>query len=860
MESLRAAPTPVLEHARLRALRDLQILDSAPEQAFDDLAWLASNLCNVPIALVTLVDQDRQWFKARRGLDVSETPREFAFCHHAIQQDGLFEIEDATRDSRFATNPLVTADPNIRFYAGAPLVGVQGFRYGTLCVIDTERRALSATQREGLVRLARLTSASLESRRLRINAEQRESTLEHLLDAMPDAVVTCDADGLLHQFNRAARDWHGVDPRSLPPETWAEHFDLYTADAGTLLPTDRLPLLRARRGETVREAEMVIRAAHKPSRTVFCNADPLLASDGTLLGAVCVMHDVTQLKATQAAVALEAQRFTDAFAAAAQGMALVSLDGAWIEVNDALCGILGYARADLLVLDFQTLTHPEDLDADLELVGELLAGSRARYQMEKRYFHRSGRTVHAHLSVSLVRGVDGEPLHFVSQIQDFTRRYQSEQRLRDSEAKFRGVLESSHDAFVATDETGLIVEWNRAAEAVFGWERSEVLGRRMVEVIVPPNFREAHTRGVARFLETGEARVMGQRLQLPAWHRTRREFPIELTLAMIVVGGQKLFSAFMRDITQRVAAQETLRKSEAELRTIADNVPALIANVGPDLRFRFANRAYAEWFGRAAGELTGLHMRDVLRPEHFAAIEHHAAQALTGHAVAFEMDVQDARGELRHMQANYVPDESDAGSAGFHLMIHDITPQIRLARVLGEQALRDELTGLPNRAAWNEELARAVARANRVKAPLTMLFLDLDNFKAINDTHGHAAGDFVLLTFANLLRQQMRTSDFVARLSGDEFVVLLDGITDVADDPLRIASKIMAAASLGVPFEGRTLQMLSSIGIGIQRGPAFNADALQRCADDAMYAAKRRGSGQVDLQYCGYDGPADGSN
>lgn len=849
------ATTP--EAARLQALRDLQVLDTGPEQAFDDLAWLASNACDAPIALVTLVDEQRQWFKARVGLDLCETGRDIAFCSHAIEHDAVFEVADATRDARFATNPLVTSDPHIRFYAGVPLVGRRGHRYGTLCVLDTRPRRLTGTQREALVRLARRTSASLEARQLRMQAGQRDSTLAHVLDAMSDAVITCDAEGALQECNRAARDWHGVDPRSLPKDRWAGHFTLHDADvdADAVLDADATPLQRARQGESVREAGIVIRAGHAPPRTVSCNADPLRDADGRVLGAVCVMHDVTQLKATQAAVALEAQRFTDAFSAAAQGMALVSMDGRWIEVNDALCEMLGYARPDLLALDFQSLTHPDDLAADMQLVDDLIAGRVTRRQLEKRYLHRSGRIVHSHISVSMVRDAEGQPLHFVAQIQDFTRRYESEQDLRDSEARFRGALESSHDAFVATDEAGRIVEWNRAAETVFGWTRSEVLGQPMVERIVPPDFRDTHTRGMARYLATGEARVLGQRLQLPGWHRTRHEFPIELTLSMVVVGGQRIFSAFMRDISERVAAQDALRKSEAELRTIADNVPAWITHVGPDLRYRFVNRAYAEWFERSAEDLIGLHMRDVLPPEHFAGVEAHAMRALAGHAVSFEVDRRDANGDLRHMLANYVPDPSGPGDAGFHVMIQDITPQIRLARMLERQAFRDDLTGLPNRAAWNEEFARAAARAQRSRSPLAMLFIDLDGFKAVNDAHGHAAGDRVLSRFADLLRGEIRGTDYVARLSGDEFLVLLDGIADAATDPVLVARKIIdAAADETVIYDGHALRMSPSIGIGIQSGPAFDAEALKRCADEAMYVAKRRGPGQVELQYC--DTPA----
>lgn len=851
------APRPIdtaREAARLDALHRLGVLDTPPEQTFDDLAWLAAALCEAPTGLVSLVDADRQWFKARCGLDADQTPRDIAFCAHAIRQTGVFEVPDAATDPRFAANPLVTGAPHIRFYAGAPLLGRDGHAYGTLCVIDTAPRTLTAAQREGLVRLARRATDALESRRLLGAAEARESTLAQLLDALPDGVLTCDATGLLREFNRVARAWHGVDPRALPPEEWAEHFDLYRADGDTPLPTGEIPLLRALHGEQVRDAELVIRAAGQAPRIVRCNADAFHAPDGSLLGAVCVMVDVTRLKAAEEAARVEAERFTGAFAAAAQGMALVSLEGRWLEVNDAVCEIFGYGREELLALDFQRLTHPEDLQSDLALVTELLLGKRLRYQLGKRYFHRSGRVIHAHLSVSLVRDAQGRPLHFVSQIQDFTQRHRAEQRLRESENKYRSVLEHTHDAFIAADDAGRIIEWNPAAEATFGWRRSEVLGKPMDTIVVPPRLRAAHRAGMARYVETGESRVLDQRLQMPAWHRAGHEFPIEMTISRVSIGGRDAFSAFLHDISAREQAREALKASVSQLRTIADNVPALIAHVGSDLRYRFANRTYADWFGVEPEAIVGLPMADVLRPEHFEGLAPRLQEVLAGRTVAFDMDVHDRAGRLRHMRATYVPEPRADGDPGapdsFHIMVHDQTAQVRLARMLGEQALRDELTGLPNRAAWNDELGRAIARARRSGQATAVMFLDLDGFKQVNDTHGHAAGDHVLAAFAGILRGSLRASDFVARLAGDEFVVLLDRVADIEGDPPAIAGKIIERAAAGTVFDGRHIAIRPSIGIGIQHGPAFDAAALMRCADEAMYAVKRARDGRPQVRAC----------
>lgn len=161
------APLPDNESERLHLLKLYRILDTASERAFDDLTRLAAAICRVPISLVSLVDEDRQWFKSRHGLEATETPRDAAFCGHAILHEEVLIVEDATADPRFADNPLVTGAPHIRFYAGAPLQVESGHRFGTLCVIDTEPRKIDEHQLESLQILRDAVLTQMELRRMR---------------------------------------------------------------------------------------------------------------------------------------------------------------------------------------------------------------------------------------------------------------------------------------------------------------------------------------------------------------------------------------------------------------------------------------------------------------------------------------------------------------------------------------------------------------------------------------------------------------------------------------------------------------------------------------------------------------------
>lgn len=178
-------PTPKNEAARLEALRQYHILDTAPERAYDAITELASFICEAPIALVSLVDSERQWFKSKVGLEVDETPRDFSFCAHGIGQGALLVVENATEDLRFADNPLVTGDPRIRFYAGAPLITPGGHGLGSLCIIDHEPRKLSAERASALEKLASLVVTQLELRRVSHELAEAATNIKTLSGLLP---------------------------------------------------------------------------------------------------------------------------------------------------------------------------------------------------------------------------------------------------------------------------------------------------------------------------------------------------------------------------------------------------------------------------------------------------------------------------------------------------------------------------------------------------------------------------------------------------------------------------------------------------------------------------------------------------
>jgi PAS domain S-box-containing protein len=386
------------------------------------------------------------------------------------------------------------------------------------------------------------------------------------------------------------------------------------------------------------------------------------------------------------AFALSDRQFSNAFEHSAIGMALIAIDSRRLRVNSAFCQMLGYSEAEMLSRTVYDVTHPDDLEFDVQQRKRALAGEIETYQWEKRYFHKTGRIVWAHLSCSLVRDADRRPLLFISQVQDITERKHAEVVLRESEERFRALTELSSDWF---------------------WEQDE-------------HFRFVQISGEVRHMHTaafsGNAAIGKTRWELPhvnmdddVWaahkaqlerHEIFRDFEVTRLdnngeIRYVTISGVPIFDASGcfagyrgtgRDNTEMRRVSEALRRSEAQLREITDTVPALIAYVDAGHHFRFHNRAYEEAFGRSYGEIDGKHMREVMGEAFYDSLRPRVDEVLSGYPVVYERTQVTARGDHRDYVVNYFPRYSDEDGRviGFYSLASDVTELKRIDRMKSE--------------------------------------------------------------------------------------------------------------------------------------------------------------------------------
>ena len=463
------AALPANEGTRLEALRDLEILDTPPEEAYDDLALIASEICGTPISMISLVDSDRQWFKARVGMAAPETSRDLAFCAHAILQRGLFVVADASEDPRFSDNPLVTTDPKIRFYAGAPLRTTDGHALGTLCVMDRAPRQLTEKQEEALRALSRQVEAQLELRRLVIQQRRETDEALHtkdvevrvLVEQMP--AVLWSVDRALRFTSSMGAGLENLNQRPDQFKGWTV-FDYF----GTEDP--EFHAIAAHRRALA--GESVTYETEWKGRTFAAHVEPLRNNDGTIKGVIGSALDITERKKAEKDLEKTISLLRATLDSTADGILVLDHEGNIVAYNRRFLEMWKITETAAVSL------HRDDLlSSVLDQVKDpggfvqLAMRSYARQDTESLDVveFKDGRVFERYSHPQVLGGKSvGKVLSF----RDVTVRRRADREIEESVSLLKATLDATTDGILVVDENGKMVDFNRKFTEMWGIPQS----------------------------------------------------------------------------------------------------------------------------------------------------------------------------------------------------------------------------------------------------------------------------------------------------------------------------------------------------------------------------------------------------
>ena len=416
-------------------------------------------------------------------------------------------------------------------------------------------------------------------------------------------------------------------------------------------------------------------------------------------------------------------------------------------------------------------------------------------------------------------------------------RSEYERALSESETRYRAIVEEQSELVSLARADGQLVYANPAYARHFGYLPAEMVGRSLFDFVEPAD-RAAVRARAARVLETGETASGENRMvsadgieKWVAWTNSRQHDARQLPL-LHSVG---------RDISVEMRARQLQQRLTATLRSVTEAIPALVSVLGADERYRFVNAAFERWWGSPRESIVGRSMTEVLGRVEYETSRPWVERVLRGETVNFEKTYP-ARDTTRHLSIGYIPLWRDSGMVdGFVAVVQDISRQKHEELRLLQLTQRDKLTGLLNRAGFEDHLERQIGQGGG--ASLALLYIDLDHFKPVNDQYGHPVGDQVLQIFAQRLQKLVRPSDAVVRLGGDEFAVVLTGVP-LSLNARTVAEKAIAAAHAPFGVDGHQLRIGASVGLAFGVDPSGSWRDLVARADANLYQAKAAGRGR----------------
>jgi diguanylate cyclase (GGDEF)-like protein/PAS domain S-box-containing protein len=680
-----------------------------------------------------------------------------------------------------------------------------------------------------------------------------ECELKRLADAAEhatDAVISIDLERRVRHWNRGAERLYGfsaeeVIGRRVDELEWLspgqEEVTAAMADA----------IARVLGGEAVRKLET--RRRRKDGTTIdVVNTLTPWRQYGRVVGVTKVETDVTDQRRAEQELARARYDIDQFFSVSQDLMAIADAEGKFVRVNPAMERTLGLPAEQITGHSFLDFTHPDDLQATIDQYTGQTTGSPV-IGFEHRF--RRGDGSYRWLLWSATSSDSG--LIYATG-RDVTASRALQRELAEARDLFAGVLNAAtQQSIIATDTAGRITVFNPGAQKMLGYSNQEMLGRTPLEFHDPEEIRQrAEDLGVAPDMSVITAAPPSGQAEDREWTyitRAGKRLTVSLAVSPMTHDGEIVgYIAIGIDVTAKRSDEIGLRDSEQRFRLAFDEAPIGMALVGlhgsQAGRFLRVNRAMCRITGYSATDLVGQTGELVSHPQHQGESASALARLAAGQLERWETEqrYRHASGhELWVQVSSSIAQNADGSPAYAVFQVEDITARRLAETQLTHQALHDPLTGLPNRILLKEHLATALQRAARARQHIGVLFLDLDDFKLVNDSLGHEAGDELLIEVARRLRKCLRGPDTVARLGGDEFVVVCEELQKPEEVEIAVR-RIERALTAPLALRGRSLSVRASIGVAISTSDC-TPETLLRDADMVMYRAKGRGKGHYEI-------------
>ena len=835
------------ENSRIDALKELAILDTAQEVCYNDIVEMAASVCDVPMSLVTFVDAERQWFKASIGLNlITETPRETSFCSYAIQQDGIFEISDASQDSRFACNPLVTDSPNIRFYAGATLRLNNGEHVGALCVLDNLPKRLSINQRRILSLLSATVVQLLEGRRANAQYAASEARFRALSASSPLGIFSTTVDGSCTYTNERWQTIFGLNQADSLGPGWA--CTIHADDKDAVFSEWR------RTSAAGVDFDMHFRIQQPNNGIAFVRAvsRPVFTADGEISGHVGSVEDVTVQKERQ-----EVLRKSEALLAETGAMADI---GGWeldlstqkLYWTDHTFRIHELTPGNQPSLAASYLFYAPD---SRPVIAEAISRAMTEgigWDLELEMVTAKGTSIWVR-SVGRLDSTQSNTLRLIGIIQNISQKVSQRHALADASERVMLATESGDIGVWDWDIHTNNVTWTPQMFSLYG------LPTETSMKIYSPWSERVHPADKIEIERTNRNAIEGDALAFNSefrvlWpdgsvHHIRAAARItrDGNGTAIQVLGVNWDVTPLRQLSGELARQHELL--QVTLQSIGDAVITTDTNGG------------VTWLNPVAEDMTGWSARQAIG-EPIASvfnIIHESTRKIapdpTGHCMNQSQVVRLASNNVLisrsgaefGVEDSAAPIRSRSGDLlGAVLVFHDVSEQRQLVNEIKHRAMHDTLTGLVNRSEFESRLHKTLKLVKNNGISHALLYVDLDQFKLVNDSCGHPQGDQLLIRVAKLMSSIVSSADTVARIGGDEFALILKDCN--TDRARQTAQKICNAMSdFRFIHEKRRFRIGTSIGVVCLDHRWNTLEAVMQAADISCYAAKEEGRNRVHI-------------